>query len=98
MSDRYFLDTNILIYSFNRTETGKNEISTRLIKRALEERTGLISFQVVQGCQILCVNGIARQEPCPQKQYLRKMLSQNQRESPYPPFTMGTGLLLRNET
>ncbi len=47
MSDRFFLDTNILVYSFDRTATRKQLRARELIAKALEGR-GVISFQVVQ--------------------------------------------------
>ncbi len=50
MSAEYFLDTNILIYDIAATDPRKQEIAQRLIERALEEKAGVISFQVVQEC------------------------------------------------
>ncbi|MBW1880301.1 MAG: PIN domain-containing protein [Deltaproteobacteria bacterium] len=47
MSDRYFLDTNILVYSFDETDRRKREGARELIAAALEG-AGTISFQVVQ--------------------------------------------------
>jgi predicted nucleic acid-binding protein len=48
MSDRYFLDTNVLIYSFDTTAVEKQTIAKQLIAQALQERIGFISYQVVQ--------------------------------------------------
>jgi predicted nucleic acid-binding protein len=48
MSGRYFIDTNIFIYSFHENDSNKREISRRLIADALENSTGVISYQVVQ--------------------------------------------------
>ena len=56
MSDRYFLDTNILVYSFEETESGKKEISRHLISRALGTDQGLISCQVVQEFMYVALN------------------------------------------
>ncbi len=47
MSDRFFLDTNILVYSFDQTAGHKRERSRELIAAGLEG-SGTISFQVVQ--------------------------------------------------
>lgn len=47
MKDKFFLDTNILVYSFDSTSQSKREISKDLIKKAHAEN-GCISFQVVQ--------------------------------------------------
>jgi predicted nucleic acid-binding protein len=48
MTGRYFIDTNIFIYSFDENDPNKREISRRLIADALENSTGVISYQVVQ--------------------------------------------------
>lgn len=50
MSDRFFLDTNILIYSFDRRDRRKRGLARGLVRRAIEQGTGLISYQVVQEC------------------------------------------------
>ncbi len=47
MSARFFLDTNILVYSFDATDTRKRDRARELIASALEGG-GMISFQVVQ--------------------------------------------------
>jgi predicted nucleic acid-binding protein len=48
MSDRFFLDTNIFVYSFDQVAVGKAERADRLIGEALTLGTGVISYQVVQ--------------------------------------------------
>jgi predicted nucleic acid-binding protein len=48
MKDKYFLDTNILVYSFDGSQPAKQKISRQLIKRGLEEGIGCISYQVIQ--------------------------------------------------
>ena len=48
MSDRIFLDTNIIVYSFFPGSGFKNEISKKLIKSAFDQNIGCISFQVIQ--------------------------------------------------
>ena len=47
MSDRYFLDTNILVYTFDDTDPKKRERARALVGTALEGQ-GIISFQIVQ--------------------------------------------------
>ena len=47
-SGMYFLDANILIYSFDSTAPGKQKIATDLIQDALKSQRGVISSQVVQ--------------------------------------------------
>lgn len=48
MSDRFFLDTNILIYTFDPREPAKQQQARELVAQALATQQGLISFQVVQ--------------------------------------------------
>ena len=48
MSAEYFLDTNILLYSFDRETLSKRKIAQQLIQHALASRRGIVSFQVVQ--------------------------------------------------
>ena len=48
MSVEYFLDTNVLIYSFDETAPAKRKKSRALIEQALRSGCGAISWQVVQ--------------------------------------------------
>lgn len=48
MSDRFFLDTNIFVYSFDKSTPKKARRALKLIRRALEKRRGIVSYQVVQ--------------------------------------------------
>lgn len=48
MSGRFFLDTNIFVYSFDTNSPKKAVQSTKLIRRAIETRGGIVSYQVVQ--------------------------------------------------
>ena len=48
MSDRFFLDTNIFVYSFDRGAVAKSEKAAELIRKALSTQKGTVSFQVVQ--------------------------------------------------
>jgi len=48
MSARFFLDTNIFVYSFDLTAPKKTERATELIRLALRSGNGIISYQVVQ--------------------------------------------------
>ena len=47
MKDKFFLDTNIIVYSFDELSSAKRRISEKLIKEALSGK-GSISFQVIQ--------------------------------------------------
>ena len=48
MSDRFFLDTNIFVYSFDQSATAKARKASQLIRKALTTQKGVISYQVVQ--------------------------------------------------
>ncbi|MDR3676598.1 MAG: PIN domain-containing protein [Acidobacteriota bacterium] len=48
MSDRFFLDTNIFVYCFDRTAPAKARRALQLIRTAVETRKGIVSYQVVQ--------------------------------------------------
>jgi len=48
MSDKYFLDTNIIIYSFDSGEKEKQNISKELIASGLKNSHTSISYQVIQ--------------------------------------------------
>jgi len=48
MSGRFFLDTNIFVYSFDAGSAKKAAQSVKLIRRAIETRGGIVSYQVVQ--------------------------------------------------
>jgi predicted nucleic acid-binding protein len=48
MSDRYFLDTNIFVYSLDPVDPRKTRIAEELVTRGVGSRLGVISYQVVQ--------------------------------------------------
>jgi predicted nucleic acid-binding protein len=48
MNGRFFLDTNIFIYSFDRRAPAKARRALQLIRGAIETRKGIVSYQVVQ--------------------------------------------------
>jgi len=48
MKDKFFLDTNILVYSFDGSQPEKQKISRDLIAKSLDTGQGCISYQVVQ--------------------------------------------------
>lgn len=48
MSAEFFLDTNVLVYSFEERTPSKRAKAMELIERALYKREGLVSWQVVQ--------------------------------------------------
>lgn len=48
MSDKFFLDTNIFVYSFDTSIPKKASQATELIRNAIETGSGIVSYQVVQ--------------------------------------------------
>ncbi len=47
-TSRFFLDTNVFVYSFDFSSSRKSELAKKLIRQALLTRKGVISYQVVQ--------------------------------------------------
>lgn len=48
MSGRFFLDTNLFIYTFDDSAPAKAKKATELIRRASNTGEGIVSYQVVQ--------------------------------------------------
>jgi len=48
MNDRFFLDTNIFVYSFDSGSPQKAVIAAELIQQGIETGKGTVSYQVVQ--------------------------------------------------
>ena len=48
MTGRFFLDTNIFVYSFDRSAPAKARRASQLIRLAVESRKGIVSYQVAQ--------------------------------------------------
>jgi predicted nucleic acid-binding protein len=53
MSDRYFVDTNILMYAHDTAAGEKHERAKKVVKELWRDRSGAVSTQVLQE---LCVN------------------------------------------
>lgn len=48
MNGRFFLDTNIFVYSFDRAAAEKARRASQLIRQAVSTRKGIVSTQVAQ--------------------------------------------------
>lgn len=48
MNAKFFLDTNIFVYSFDAGAPKKAGRAAELIRRAIETKAGMVSYQVVQ--------------------------------------------------
>jgi predicted nucleic acid-binding protein len=46
--ERFFLDTHIVVYCFDRTDARKQEVAKKLVTRALTSELGVVSNQVLQ--------------------------------------------------
>jgi predicted nucleic acid-binding protein len=48
MNARFFLDTNLFVYSLSHSAATKSRRSAQLIRQAIATRNGIVSYQVVQ--------------------------------------------------
>jgi predicted nucleic acid-binding protein len=48
MNDKCFVDTNILVYAYNADEKEKHARASALIKELWDQKTGVLSLQVLQ--------------------------------------------------
>lgn len=48
MKGRFFLDTNVFVYSFDKSAPAKARQAAELIRQAVATRRGIISYQVAQ--------------------------------------------------
>lgn len=46
--DRYFIDTNIIVYTFDRENEEKRKMSIYIVRKAIETGYGIVSYQVIQ--------------------------------------------------
>ena len=71
MSARFFLDTNIFVYSFDRSSDTKDRRAVQLIRQAVTTRKGIISYQVVQEFFNVALRRFAQPMTAPEaEQYL----------------------------
>lgn len=98
MKGRYFLDTNVFVYSFDETARDKKQKAHELIKTSLKTGTGYISFQVIQ--EFFNVATRKFKEPMSllnSKEYLDKIFMQLEVIYPDSDF-MKTGLDIASTT
>lgn len=48
MSDKFFLDTNLIVYTFDKNAHEKRTVAQGLVMQALHTQQGCISWQVIQ--------------------------------------------------
>lgn len=76
MRDRFFLDTNVLVYSFDAASPSKQKRSMDLIKEGLDSHKGVISLQVVQEFLNVALRKFSNPLTIPDAQtYLKEVLS-----------------------
>lgn len=71
MSDKFFIDTNIFVYSFDQLAGAKARKAAQLIREALTTHKGVISYQVVQEFFNVALRRFAQpMQPSDASQYL----------------------------
>jgi predicted nucleic acid-binding protein len=63
MSDRTFVDTNVLIYAHDVDAEEKHETARKILLELWRERTGVLSMQVLQEFYVNVTRKIARRIP-----------------------------------
>lgn len=69
MSDRYFIDTNILVYTFNEADAEKQQTAQKIVRHAIGTGYGYLSYQVVQECLNVLVCKFSKQMTLAQRHY-----------------------------
>ncbi|HLZ51520.1 MAG TPA: PIN domain-containing protein [Candidatus Acidoferrum sp.] len=63
MSDKYFVDTNILVYAHDLTQGAKHERARALVQSLWESENGVVSTQVLQELCVSLRRKVARPLP-----------------------------------
>jgi predicted nucleic acid-binding protein len=94
----FFLDTNILVYSFDETAPDKQQIAQRLIHEALHTQRGVISSQIIQEFLNVALRKFTRPMTVSEaRTYLRAVLLPLCHHYPSTTF-YDQALLIREET
>ena len=73
--EKFFLDTNILVYTFESPADKKCKEARNLVSTALETHLGMISYQVVQEFLNVATRKFAKRMPVPEVHlYLARVL------------------------
>jgi predicted nucleic acid-binding protein len=72
MSDKYFVDTNILMYAHDRSTGAKHRLAAALVERLWDSGEGVLSTQVLQE---LCINLRRKVAPPLPVHQVRQLLS-----------------------
>jgi predicted nucleic acid-binding protein len=57
-----FCDTNVLVYAYDRSEPGKQQRAQEVVSRLWEDRSGVISVQVLQELFVVLSRRVAPQQ------------------------------------
>ena len=60
MSDRAFVDTNVLVYAHDLDAGNRHEVAAKLISQLWESRNGVLSTQVLQECYVTLTKKVVR--------------------------------------
>ncbi len=94
----YFLDTSVLIYTFDAGDSDKQEIARKLVRRGLESQLAVISSQVIQEFLNVALRKFSRPMTVSDaRQYLDSVLMPLCRHYPSAAFYK-QALLLKEET
>jgi predicted nucleic acid-binding protein len=63
---REFVDTNVLVYAFDRSADTKHAVAQELLRRLWQDRTGCVSVQVLQEFYTTVTRKISRPIPGPE--------------------------------
>ena len=63
MSDRTFVDTNVLIYAHDVDAKAKHEVAKSVLRELWSQRTGVLSLQVLQEFYVIVTRKIATPLP-----------------------------------
>jgi predicted nucleic acid-binding protein len=94
----FFLDTNVLVYSFDHGSPDKQVLARKLVRDALESRRGIIGTQVVQEFLNVALRKFAQPMGTTEaREYLRCVLTPLCQHAPSA-ATFDRALLVREET
>jgi len=73
MSDKYFLDTNVLVHAYDAHDAGKQAKAQAVLRRAVETDAGVLSTQVLSEFIVVVTRKIKRPMELDEAQKLVKM-------------------------
>ena len=77
MNDRFFVDTNLLVYAYDRAAGSKHNLAVQLFQDIFSTGTGVISTQVLQELAVCLRRKVTRRLSSPE---IQRVISELQRE------------------